>query len=152
VWEGHGGEGEAEVCFFREFLGEAVGAADQEDYILNGLVLCAAQPFRKVPAPKGATIDFERDDARALRDTSREAFGDLVGFPVFELDLFELGVSPNARVIVAEQRPQIAVLSLTNGDDSYTHDARVYGKTKPSSACWPSNSTRSASSQSASRS
>ena len=67
-------------------------------------------------------------------DDVREALADLHFFAILDLDLFELLVSPDSRIVVAEQRPQIAILRFTNGDDSYAH-ARIYGKTKPSSAC-----------------
>lgn len=131
----HGRDRKLEICSLRHRLRETVGAANEKNHGLYRLVLGATDPGRKLSTAQSAPLDFQRHHSRPLWNGTHQAVGHDIVFPVSDLYLFELRVPVDTRIVIAEQRPQISILCLSDGDDPYAHDSEVYGKTNPSSAC-----------------
>ena len=131
MWKGHRREGHAKVGAFRDIPWQPVRAPDQKNDGLDGVVFGAAEPVGKLMAAEAATVDFEGDHSRAIRDVPRELLGYVDRIPVFDFDFFELCIASYASVVVIEQRPKAPILRFPNGNDTYAHDATTLREHEP---------------------
>ena len=131
MWKGHGRKGQSKVRVLGDLLRQAVRASNEKDDRLYGVVFGAAEPVGELAAAQGSTIDFESDDSRTIRNVPRELLGYFDRIPVFDFDFFELCVAPYARVVVVEQRSKAPILRLSDGNDTYAHDAIALREHKP---------------------
>jgi hypothetical protein len=131
VWKGHGRKGQSKVRVLGDLLRQAVRASNEKYDCLYGVVFSAAEPVGELATAQGSTIDFERHDSRAVGNVPRELLGYFDRIPVFDFDFFELCVAPNACIVVVEQRSKTPILRLSDGNDTYAHDAMTLREHKP---------------------